>query len=74
LLSGIIAGLINVNQLFGPLVYLVMQLLITILIIAKVGDTAKFFNKKWDVFNGMGAGVLIFVCAWMIVYNVVYTL
>lgn len=40
----------------------------------KVGDTSQFFMKKADVFNGIGSGVLIFICAWMIIYNVVYTL
>ena len=51
-----------------------MHVIITVLIIIKVGDTSQFFMKKADVFNGIGSGVLIFICAWMIIYNVVYTL
>jgi hypothetical protein len=74
LLSGIISGLINVPQLLGVIVYVLMHTLITVLIVIKVGDTSKYFMKKSDVFSGIGSGVLIFLCAWMIVYNVVYTL
>jgi hypothetical protein len=74
LLSGILAGLLNVNQLLGPLVYFLMHALITGLIVLKVKDTTQYFMKKTDVFSGIGSGVLIFLCAWMIVYNVVYTL
>lgn len=62
------------NQLLGPVVYIIMHTLITALIYFKVGDTGKYFMKKTDVFSGIGSGVLIFVCAWMIVYNVAYTL
>jgi len=74
LLSGIIAGLLNVNQLIGPIVYFIMHVLITGLIVIKVKDTTQYFMKKTDVFSGIGSGILIFVCAWMIVNNVVYTL
>lgn len=74
LLSGILAGLLNVNQLMGPVVYIIMHLIITGLIVVKVKDTAQYFMKKTDVISGIGSGVLIFLCAWMIVYNVVYTL
>ena len=74
LLSGILAGLLNVNQLLGPLIYFLMHALITGLIVLKVKDTTQYFMKKTDVFSGIGSGVLIFLCAWMIVYNVVYTL
>ncbi len=74
LLSGIIAGLLNVNQLIGPVVYFIMHILITGLIVVKVKDSTQFFMKKADIFSGIGSGVLIFICAWMIVYNVVYTL
>lgn len=74
LLSGIIAGLFNVNQLLGPLIYFIMHALITGLIVVKVRDTTQYFLKKTDVFSGIGSGVLIFLCAWMIIYNVVYTL
>lgn len=74
LLSGIIAGLLNVNQLLGPVIYFLMHVLITGLIAIKIQDTTQYFMKKTDVFSGIGSGVLIFLCAWMIVYNVVYTL
>ena len=74
MLSGIISGLLNVNQLLGPVVYIIMHIIITGLIAIKIGDTTKFFMKRMDIFSGIGSGVLIFLCAWMIVYNVVYTL
>ncbi len=74
MLSGIISGLLNVNQLLGPVVYIIMHIIITGLIAIKIGDTTQFFMKRMDIFSGIGSGVLIFLCAWMIVYNVVYTL
>jgi len=74
LLSGILTGLLNVNQLMGPVVYIIMHALVTGLMVVKVKDTTQYFVKKADVFSGIGSGVLIFVCAWMIVYNIVYTL
>jgi hypothetical protein len=74
LLSGIIAGLFNINQVLGPVVYLIMHVLMTGLMILKIGNVNKFFMKATDIFGGIGSGVLIFICAWMIVYNVVYTL
>lgn len=58
----------------GPVVYIVMHCIVTGLMVLKVKDTTQYFMKKADVFNGIGSGVLIFLCAWMIVYNVVYTL
>jgi hypothetical protein len=51
-----------------------MHLIITGLIIVKVKDVTKYFHKSSAIFGGIGSGVLIFICAWMIVYNVVYTL
>ena len=74
LLSGIISGLLNVPQLLGPIVYIFMHVMVTGLIVLKVGNIETFFLKKTDVFGGIGSGVLIYVCAWMIVYNIVYTL
>lgn len=58
----------------GPVVYIIMHALVTGLMVVKVKDTTQYFVKKADVFSGIGSGVLIFVCAWMIVYNIVYTL
>lgn len=74
LLSGILTGLLNVNQLMGPVVYIIMHTIVTGLLVVKVKDTTQYFMKKTDVFSGIGSGVLIFLCAWMIVYNIVYTL
>jgi hypothetical protein len=51
-----------------------MHALMTGLMILKIGNVNKFFMKTADIFGGIGSGVLIFICAWMIVYNVVYTL
>ena len=51
-----------------------MHVIVTGLIAIKIGDVGQFFMKKSDIFSGIGSGVLIFICAWMIVYNVVYTL
>lgn len=74
LLSGILAGLLNVNQLMGPVVYILMHAIVTGLMVVKIKDSAQYFMKRTDILSGIGSGVLIFLCAWMIVYNIVYTL
>lgn len=74
ILGGIISGILNLNQLEGPLMYFAFHLLMTLLIVLKVGSIDKIFVKKSDIFSGIGGGLLIFVCAWMIVFNVVYVL
>jgi hypothetical protein len=55
-------------------VYICMHVLVTGCVAIKIGDISKYFMKKTDVFAGMGAGVLLYLCAWMIVNNIVYTL
>jgi len=58
----------------GPVVYVCMHVLVTGIVVLQIGDVSKYFMKKFDIFGGVGSGVLIYLCAWMIVYNIVYTL
>lgn len=58
----------------GPVVYILMHAIVTGLMVVKIKDSAQYFMKRTDVLSGIGSGVLIFLCAWMIVYNIVYTL
>lgn len=74
LLGGIISGVLNLNQLEGPLIYLGIHLVMTLLIAISVGSLERVFVKKSDVFSGISGGALIFICSWMIVFNIVYVL
>lgn len=44
------------------------------LVILKVDKVDKYFKGISSVFEGMGSGLLLFICIWMIVVNVVYVL
>lgn len=47
-----------------------MSLLVTL----KIDNIANYFLKKSDLLSGIGSGVPVFLCCWIIIYNVVYTL
>lgn len=74
ILAGVISGILNLNQLQGPTLYFSFHLLMTFLVALSTESVEKVFIKKSDVFTGIGGGLLIFVCAWMIVFNIVYVL
>ena len=74
ILAGVVSGLLNLNQLEGPFLYLGGHLLLTILLLAAVGTRGEYFKSAASLFDGMGGGVLLFICIWMIVVNIVYVL
>ena len=74
ILAGVISGMLNLNQLEGPFLYFLVQILITLLIALKIGKADKYFKGFWSIFDGLGSGILIFICVWMIVVNIVYVL
>lgn len=74
ILAGVLSGVLNLNQLEGPFLYLGAHLLLTLLIFLKIGKVEKYFKGVLSLFEGMGAGLLLFICIWMIVVNVVYVL
>ena len=74
ILAGIIAGLFNTNLYSGIFTYMCFHLIMTLLILGSIGNAKKYFLKKADVLSGLGSGVPVFMCAWIIVFNVVYTL
>lgn len=74
ILAGVLSGLLNLNQLEGPFLYLVVHLVLSLLIYVKVGKAEKYFKSKAELFGGMGGGLLLFICIWMIVVNIVYVL
>jgi hypothetical protein len=74
ILAGVLSGLLNLNQLEGPFLYLVVHVVLSLLIYVKVGKVEKYFKSKAELFGGMGGGLLLFICIWMIVVNIVYVL
>lgn len=74
ILAGVLSGLLNLNQLEGPFLYLAVHLVVSLLIYVKVGKVEKYFKSKGELFGGMGGGLLLFICIWMIVVNIVYVL
>jgi hypothetical protein len=74
ILAGVLSGLLNLNQLEGPFLYFAIQLVLTVLIYFKIGDAEKYFKSVGSLFEGLASGILLFICVWMIVVNVVYVL
>ena len=74
ILAGAISGILNLNQLSGPLLYITFHVILTIFIFVLAGSGEKYFKSSGDLWSGMGGGLLLFVCVWMIVVNVVYVL
>ena len=74
ILAGVISGLLNLNQLQGPGLYLFFHVALTLTIYLNVGSGDKYFKSSSSLWEGMGGGILLFVCVWMIVVNIVYVL
>lgn len=74
ILAGVLSGLLNLNQLEGPFLYLVIHVFLSLLVYVKIGKVEKYFNSFYSLFEGMGSGLLLFICIWMIVVNMVYVL
>lgn len=74
ILAGAISGILNLNQLEGFLLYLVFHVLLTVLIYVSVGSGEKWFKSSGSLWEGMGGGILLFICVWMIMSNIVYVL
>jgi hypothetical protein len=74
ILAGVLSGILNLNQLEGPFLYFGAHLLLTLLIFLKIGKVERYFKGVWSLFEGMGSGVLLFICIWTIVVNIVYVL
>lgn len=74
ILAGVLSGLLNLNQLEGPFLYLIVHLVLTLLIYLKIDKVENYFKGISDLFAGMGSGLLLFICIWMIVVNIVYVL
>ena len=73
-LAGVIAGILNTNLYSGIFTYLFFHILMSALVSLKVDKINNYFLKKSDLLNGLGSGVLVFICCWIIIYNIVYTL
>lgn len=74
ILAGVLSGLLNLNQLEGPFLYFAVHLVLTLLIFLKIDKVENYFKGVGSLFEGLGSGVLLFICVWMIVVNVVYVL
>ena len=74
ILAGVVSGVLNLNQLEGPFLYLLFHVVLTLLLWVSVGSGEKYFKSSGSLWEGMGGGVLLFICIWMIFVNVVYVL
>ena len=74
ILAGVLSGLLNLNQLEGPFLYLAAQLVVSLLIYVKLDKVENYFKGTGAIFGGLGSGLLLFICIWMIVVNIVYFL
>lgn len=75
ILAGVLSGVLNLNQLEGPFVYLGCHIVLTILIYVSLGGGCdRYFKTSGSIWEGMGGGLLLFICIWMIVVNLVYVL
>lgn len=74
ILAGVVAGLFNAGLYSGIFAYLALHLIITLLILATLKNSQDYFLKKTDLLGGLGSGIMVFLCGWIITYNVVYTL
>lgn len=73
-LAGVIAGLFNTNLYSGLFTYIAFHLLMTLLVVIQLDKIQNYFLKLTDVLSGLTSGIMVFMCAWIIVYNLVYTL
>ena len=74
ILVGVFCGIVNFNQLMAPLLYVGIQLVASPLILMLLQPSRNFFLNSSDVLSGIMQSALMFVCSWMIGYNLVYTL
>ena len=74
ILIGVFCGIVNINQLTAALLYAVIQLLATPLIALSVKTHSNYFLSWTDILSGIAQSALMFLCSWMISYNLVYTL
>jgi hypothetical protein len=74
ILAGTVAGLFNCNLYSGVLAYIGFHLLILLMMAMKLTSLQSYFVKKTDPLFGIATGIMVFICAWIITFNIVYTL
>lgn len=74
ILAGVVAGLFNAGLYSGIFSYLLLHMLITLMISVTLRRVEDYFLKKTDLLDGLASGFMVFLCLWIITYNLVYTL
>jgi len=74
LLIGTVCGIINCNQIVAPIAYMAIQLAATAVFAFAIGNYRRHFNNLTEVMSGIPEALMMFICSWMISYNLVYTL
>jgi hypothetical protein len=74
ILIGTVCGITNMNQILAPIAYVAFQLLATGLIAVTSGNYRRYFNNFGEIASGIPESVMMFICSWMLSYNLVYTL
>jgi hypothetical protein len=75
ILAGVIAGLFNAGLFSGIFIYLLLHVFVTgVVFVGLKGSVDEYFVRRSELLGGLGAGVMVFLCGWIITFNVVYTL
>jgi len=75
ILAGVIAGLFNAGLFSGIFIYLLLHVFVTGGVVGGLkGNMEEYFVRRGELLGGVGAGVMVFLCGWIITFNVVYTL
>jgi hypothetical protein len=74
ILIGTVCGITNLNQILAPIAFVVMQFFATGLIAVFSGNYRRYFNSMGELASGIPETTMMFICSWMLSYNLVYTL
>lgn len=74
ILAGSICGILNMNQILAPFFFVGLQLLLTLLVIIATKNYRNYFNNLSEVSAGIVETTMMFICSWMISYNLVHHL
>ena len=74
--TGLAAGLFGMNGLVGVLFYLLIDVLVGIMLMARFGfNPTPYFSTLSQIMSaGLASNVMTFMVSWIFVYNIVYVL
>ena len=74
--TGLAAGLFGMNGLVGVIFYLLVDVLVGLILMARFGFKASpYFSSLTQIMSaGFASNVMTFMVSWIFVYNIVYVL